>query len=69
MVSKRTVYSREEIEEWLQTETLVILFRLMRTFPPINREVLTEAGISGSIQSIRSITHEQYTQCFTRRTT
>ena len=69
MVSKRTVYSKEEIEKWLRRKTLVILFRLMRVFPPINRKVLTEAGISGPIQSIRSITHEQYTQCFTRRTT
>lgn len=63
LVSKRTVYSRMEIEARLKKETLVILFRLMRTFPPILYPVLEEAGIQGSIQSIRKITHEQYLRC------
>ena len=62
MVSKRTVYSREEVEEWLRKRTLILLFRLMRTFQPISREALTQAGIAGPVQSIRNITHEQYTE-------
>lgn len=66
LVSKRTVYTREEIENWLQRDTLVILFRLMQYFPPIYRNVLAAAGINGSIQSIRQITHEQYQQCVVR---
>jgi GNAT superfamily N-acetyltransferase len=64
LVSKRTVYSKEEIKEWLQKETLVILFRFNRDFPPISRNVLVEAGIKGQIQSIRKISHEQYLNCF-----
>jgi hypothetical protein len=60
MVSKRTVYSRNQIEGLLQKETLIILFRLLRTFPPISHAVLEKAGIKGPIQSIRKITHEQY---------
>ena len=67
MVSKRTVYSRQEIENWLRKKTLVILFRLMRYVPHISYKTLTEAGIKGSIQSIRKITHEQYMQCFKGR--
>lgn len=66
LVSKRTVYSREEIERWLQRDTLVILFRFMGEISPICRSVLVEAGIQGSIQSIRKISHEQYLYCFGR---
>lgn len=66
LVSKRTVYSREEVENWLQKETLVILFRFVRNFPPINRSVLVDSGIKGQIQSIRKISHEQYVNCFPR---
>ncbi len=64
LVSKRTVYSRVEIEEWLERDTLVILFRFIRHFPPVNEHILKQAGIKSPIQSIRKITHEQYLQCF-----
>lgn len=63
LVSKRTVYSQPEIEKILRKETLVILFRLMKTFPPIEKEAFNKAGIKGPFQSIRKITHEQYVQC------
>lgn len=63
LVSKRTVYSRWEIETLLKKETLVILFRLMITFPPIYFESLQRVGLHGPFQSIRKITHEQYTAC------
>lgn len=64
LVSKRTVYSKKEIDEWLEKETLVILFRLMKTFPPINQSILEKSGIRGNVQSLRKITHEQYVKCF-----
>jgi hypothetical protein len=64
LVSKRTVYSREEIEGLLRKDTLVILFRFIRYFSPLSRRVLAEAGINGQIQSIRRISHEQYLYCF-----
>lgn len=63
LVSKRTVYSRREIEKRLQKETLVILFRLMRTFPPITSDLLERSGIKQPIQTIRKITHKQYLHC------
>jgi hypothetical protein len=63
LVSKRTVYSRSEVETFLEKETLVILFRLMITFPPVCLEYLKSVGLNGSFQSIRKITHEQYAVC------
>ena len=66
LVSKRTVYSRDEIEERLRKETLVILFRFIRNISPITHHILKKAGIKGPIQSIRKITHEQYLQCINR---
>lgn len=68
LVSKRTVFSREDIEKLLQKETLIILFRLLRTFPPIRHGVLEKAGIKGPIQRMRKITHEQYEKCVNRST-
>lgn len=64
MVSKRTVYPKKEIEQWLQRETLIILFRFLQNFPPVHREMLSQAGIRGPIQTIREISHEQYVRCF-----
>jgi rRNA-processing protein FCF1/GNAT superfamily N-acetyltransferase len=63
LVSKRTVYSRKEIEDQLKKETLIILFRLLRTFSPIKYFVIERAGIKGPIQSMRKISHEQYEKC------
>jgi len=64
LVSKRTVYSQAEIGEWLQKETLVILFRFIRDFSPVGQRSLVDAGVRGPIQSIRKISHEQYLHCF-----
>jgi len=66
LVSKRTVYSKSDIENWLQRETLVILFRFVRHFTPVKDNLLKQAGIKWPIQSIRKIEHEQYLQCFGR---
>jgi len=63
LVSKRTVYSKAEMEEMLAKEALVILFRMMNVFRPITQEVLSEAGVKHPIQTIRAITHEQYQYC------
>lgn len=68
MVSKRTVYTKNEIEQWLRRETLIILFRFLRNFHPVSREMLYRADIKGQIQTIRKISHEQYTRCFRRET-
>ena len=64
LVSKRTVYSKNEIEDRLKKETLVILFRLMQVFPPVTFDVLASAGVKHPIQTIRKITHEQYVHLF-----
>ena len=58
LVSKRTVYSRKEIQEQLKRETLIILFRLLRNFSPIKHFVMERVGIKGPIQSMRKISHE-----------
>ncbi|MBU1218360.1 hypothetical protein KKF34_07390 [Myxococcota bacterium] len=67
LVSKRTVYSKDKIQEWLKYDTLVILFRYTGNFTPVSKSELKTAGINGSIQSIRKISHGQYLQCFARR--
>ena len=64
LVSKRTVYSREEIKEMLKKNALTILFRFLGNFPPIKYKALEEAGIEGHIQSIRQITHDEYINIF-----
>ena len=63
MVSKRTVYSEEKIRDWLQREILIILFRFLRNFRPVSREMLLQAEIKAS-PTIREISHEQYLRCF-----
>lgn len=68
MVSKRTVFSRVEIEGWLSKQSLVILFRLLKTFEPITTSVLAHAGVKQPIQSIRKIEHEQYIQLLEKTT-
>lgn len=60
LVAKRTVFSDEQLEQMLETDTLVILFRLMEYVPPIERGEILHAGVRGQIQTVRKITHEQY---------
>jgi len=54
-VSKRTVYSNEDIDIIAQKETLVILFRLLEYIKPISSTELKKHGVKGPIQSIRRI--------------
>lgn len=58
LVSKRTVYSEEEIREKAATNgaLLVILFRLVRLFPnPVTLRQLQDNGVNGKIRSIRRL--------------
>jgi ribosomal protein S18 acetylase RimI-like enzyme len=64
LVSKRTVYNPEQLRNKLSKEALVILFRFLRSFPPVTQKMLEENGIVGPIQSIRQITDDQYEKCF-----
>lgn len=54
-VSKRTVYHPSEMEQMVDRETLVILFRLLDYITPVDREELQRHGVLGNIQSIRRI--------------
>ena len=64
MVSKRTVYSYEEVaKEFGNGETLVLLFRVARHLGKneVAYERLKEIGaVSGPIQSIQNISHEKF---------
>lgn len=60
LVSKRTVFSEEQLKEQLKKPTLLILFRFIKYIPKIYWEGLKNAGISGTIQSIRKISNESY---------
>jgi len=64
LVSKRTVYSKLQVAEWMEKETLVILFRFMRGIEPVGRAELKQSGVRGAIQSIREIDHDVYRKCF-----
>jgi predicted GNAT family N-acyltransferase len=55
VVSKRTVYSEQQISEILRKPSLVILFRLQKYIHPIHYTTLLSAGLIGPYQSIREI--------------
>ncbi len=63
-VSKRTVYSREELLEKLKDKSvLVILFQVVRYFNEDTKSLnLSKIGIKGPIQTIRQINDEIYTK-------
>lgn len=64
IVSRRTVYSVSQIEEMAQTETKVMLFRLIHHFDnPLPFAELKRLGVvSGSIQSITNISDESFSR-------
>jgi hypothetical protein len=64
LVSRRTVYSREEIEAMAQTPTKVILFRLIGHFAePISySDLLQNRIVRGPIQSILRINDESFSR-------
>lgn len=63
LVSKRTVYSREQIESLCTKEVRTILFRQIAHFDSIiNMSLLNSIGILGKIQSIRMLSDQQFSQ-------
>jgi len=64
MVSRRTVYSIEEINRMATRPTKVILFRLVRHFPvPASLKRLLDDGVvAGNIQSITKISDEAFSR-------
>ncbi len=62
MISKRSVFSLEELEELLQSEVSVILFIHSKTYDyKISYEELVELGVvNGPVQSTQSLSHENY---------
>lgn len=60
LVSKRTVYSEEELKQILKKKSLIVLFRYIQLNKTISNKDLKQAGIEGYIQSIRSISNEQF---------
>ena len=65
-VSKRTVFTRGEIDEMVRHgEVIAILFRLVKYFKravPLN--AMVNAGIARTIQSIRRVSEEAYGRLF-----
>lgn len=64
LVSRRTVYAIEQIEEMAKSPTKVILFRLVGHLPnPVTYDqLLHERVVSGPIQSIQKITDESFSK-------
>ena len=64
MVSRRTVYTQQQIEAMARTETTVMLFRLIRHFQnAISFQELRELGaVRGPIQSIIGISDESFSR-------
>ncbi len=64
IVSKRTVYTYEDIKKMAEKKTKVILFRLAKHFSnPISYNwLLSNEVVRGHIQAIRGITHESFTK-------
>lgn len=64
LVAKRTVFSETQLTEIARANPLIILFRHVKSFPPITLQDLRAAGVKGAIQSIRRLTEEQYERLF-----
>lgn len=63
LVSRRTVYSQQDIEEMAERRTKVILFRLIQHLPNrVTYAWLQQNRIRGPIQTIRSISDESFSR-------
>jgi hypothetical protein len=62
LVSRRTVYSMQDIEQMARKPTKVMLFRLVRHFnsPPTHDWLLNNHVVNGNIQTIRALGAEAY---------
>ncbi|PUA17324.1 GNAT family N-acetyltransferase [Glaciimonas sp. PCH181] len=67
LVSRRTVYSQEEIETMAKKQTKVILFRSVEHLsrPVSYAQLQRECGVAGPIQSIRHIHDDQFSKVLT----
>jgi GNAT superfamily N-acetyltransferase len=67
LVSRRTVYNREEIEVMAHKKTKVILFRSVEHFPLLVNyaQLQRDCGIAGPIQSIRQVHDDQFSRVLT----
>jgi rRNA-processing protein FCF1 len=60
-VSKRTVYTKAELQEMLKGDALIILFQLVRFINDNDSSLdLKSVGIKGPVQTIRQITDDVY---------
>lgn len=67
LVSKRTVYNKEEIEGMAKRQCLVILFRLaLHLSVPVGISFLKDVGVEGNIQSVRAINQRVFNQIVAR---
>jgi hypothetical protein len=64
IVSRRTVYTNDQIERMAETETKVMLFRLIHHFehPVPFAELKRLRIVRGSVQSITHITDESFSR-------
>lgn len=64
LVSRRTVYSQEEIVRMAEKQTKVILFRAVKHLsrPVSYEQIQRDCGIAGPIQSIRNINDDQFSK-------
>lgn len=61
LVSKRTVYSKEQIEDLCTKEVKIIMFRQIGHFDnTISMSALNSIGILGRVQSIRTLSDRQF---------
>lgn len=67
LVSKRTVYSQRQLSEMLSKPALIILFRSVCYIRAVTLKELTNAGIKGPIQSIRSISSEIFSTILSKQ--
>lgn len=65
LVSKRTVYNQSQLAELVGKGALVILFRLIKYMPGISTVDLRKVGIKGTIQTIRTISQDDFNQLVT----
>lgn len=64
IVSKRTVYTYEDIKKMAEKKTKVLLFRLAKHFsrPIPDKWLISNGVVRGNIQTIRGISHESFTK-------
>lgn len=62
LVSKRTVYSNQQLQDLLSKKILIILFRMVKYISPIQHNRFAQTNIKEPIQTIREISSAAYEQ-------